>query len=335
MRAGKGAAGMVGGALAPITKAFDPLKFFTNILFGSLLMWIMANGSKITAFLKMALALLNNAGSLLKFGFEGIGKAFKAGLKLLAKIGGPIIKVGRALKKVLGKVGSKVGKAFGKLGRALANFGLNVLNRIKNAGKALLNLPGKAVNQAKKLFGGGGAKGTKGKFSPNKGLNKLVGDSTGTTRRATGTAPRRPGTMSNATRSIRLKHGDEAARMYQGLVDNGVKPSRAAQTVNKAIKSGKLTSAPLQGSLAGTKSGSQLFKGGVGRSTNRVIAKIGGKNALKMTKALKGALRRIPIVGPLITLIVSLLDPEVSVNQALFRTAGAVVGEAVLAYLAV
>ena len=61
LEAGKGSlAGMVGGALSPITKAFDPLKFFTNILFGSLLMWIMANGSKITAFLKMALALLNN-----------------------------------------------------------------------------------------------------------------------------------------------------------------------------------------------------------------------------------------------------------------------------------
>ena len=45
---------MVGGVLAPITKAFDPLKFFTNILFGSLLMWIMANSSKITAFLKMS-----------------------------------------------------------------------------------------------------------------------------------------------------------------------------------------------------------------------------------------------------------------------------------------
>ena len=323
LEAGKGAAGMIGGALSPVTKAFDPLKFFTNILFGSLLMWIMANGSKITAFLKMALALMNNAGKLLKFGFQGIGKAFKAGLKLLGKIGGPIIKVGRALKKVLGKVGSKIGKAFGKLGRSIANFGLNILNKIKNAGKALLNLPGRAVNQAKKLLGGGG--GTKGKLSPNKGLNKLLGDSTGTASRATGTASRATGKLSNATRSIRLKHGDEAARMYQGMIDNGVKPARASKYVNEAISKGKLTSQPLQG-LARQTGGSQLLKGGVGRSTNRIIAKVGGKNALKMTKALKGALRRIPIVGPLITLIVSVLDPEVSVNQALFRTAGAVVG---------
>ena len=259
LEAGKGAAGMVGGALVPVTKAFDPLKFFTNILFGSLLMWIMANGSKITAFLKMALALLNNAGSLLKFGFQGIGKAFQAGLKLLAKIGGPIIKVGRALKKVLSKVGSKIGKAFGKLGRALANFGLNVLKRIKNAGRALLHLPGKAVDKARKLLGG---KGNKGKLGPNKGLNKLLGDSTGTTRRATGTAPRKPGTMSNATRSIRLKHGDEAARMYQGMIDNGVKPSRASKYVNEAISKGKVTSQPLQG-LARQTGGSQLLKGGV------------------------------------------------------------------------
>ena len=321
LEAGKGAAGMIGGALAPITKAFDPLKFFTNILFGSLLMWILTNGSKITAFLKMTLALFNNAGNLLRFGLKGLGKAFRAGLKLIGKLGSPIIKAGRALKKVFSKVGPKIGKAFGKLGRGLVNFGLGILNRIKDGGRALLNLPGKAVNALKGALGGG--KANKGKFSPNKGLNKLLGE--GGSTRAAGTASRSAGKMSNATRSIRLKHGDEAARMYQGMIDNGVKPSRASKYVTEAISKGKLTSQPLQG-LARQTGGSQLLKGGVGRSTNRIIAKVGGKNALKMTKALKGALGRIPIVGPLITLIVSLLDPEVGVSQALFRTAGAVVG---------
>ena len=52
----------------------------------------------------------------------------------------------------------------------------------------------------------------------------------------------------------------------------------------KAISKGKLTSQPLQG-LSRQTGGSQLLKGGVGRSTNRVIAKVGGKNALKMTKS--------------------------------------------------
>ena len=57
-----------------------------------------------------------------------------------------------------------------------------------------------------------------------------------------------------------------------------------------------------------------------------MIAKFGGKNAVKMTKTLTSGLRRIPIVGPLITLVVSILDPEISnTDQALFRTAGGAV----------
>ena len=320
LEAGKGAAGMVGGALAPITKAFDPLKFFTNILFGSLLMWIMANGSKITAFLKMTLALFNNAGSLLKFGFQQLGKAFKTGLKLIGKLGSPIIKAGRALKKVFGKIGSRIGKAFSRLGKGIVNFGLDILQKIRNAGRALMNLPAKGVNQLKKLFGKGGPKGA---LAPNKGLNKLLGQGGGTAVNA-GTASRATGTMSNATRSIRLKHGDEAARMYQQMVDGGMKPSRAAANVNKAIKSGKLTSRPLQG-LARQTGGSQLLKGGPGRSANRAIAKIGGKNALRATKGLKTALGKIPVIGGLITLVVSLLSGD-PVTQALFKAGGAVLG---------
>jgi len=71
--------------------------------------------------------------------------------------------------------------------------------------------------------------------------------------------------------------------------------------------------------------GSQLLKGGVGRSTNRIILKLGGKNALKATKALKSTLGRIPIVGPLITALVSLLSGD-PIGQTVFKTAGAGIG---------
>ena len=71
--------------------------------------------------------------------------------------------------------------------------------------------------------------------------------------------------------------------------------------------------------------GSQLLKGGVGRSTNRLILKVGGKNALKATKALKSTLGRIPVVGSLITALVSLLSGD-PVEQMLFKTGGAAIG---------
>ena len=51
-----------------------------------------------------------------------------------------------------------------------------------------------------------------------------------------------------------------------------------------------------------------------------MIAKFGGSKSLKMTKTLTSGLRRIPIVGPLITLVVSILDPEVSNTEIVFRT---------------
>ena len=71
--------------------------------------------------------------------------------------------------------------------------------------------------------------------------------------------------------------------------------------------------------------GSQLLKGGVGRSTNRLILKLGGKNALKATKALKSTLGRIPVVGSLITALVSLLSGD-PIGQTVFKTAGAGIG---------
>lgn len=314
-RGAVGAIGAVGGAVSKAAP-FDPLKFFTMIFLGSLLTWIMTHGSKITAFLKMTLALMNNFGKLVKLGFTALKNVFKLGFKTIGKLASPLLKVGKGLKTGIKAIGNKLAGAFGRVGNGLKNLAKGVINKIKAAGK-ILSSPLKALQ---KLTGP-----EKKAVKTNKGLNKLLQQG-GTGSQNLGTATRKPGTLSNATKSMRLKHGDEAARMYQGLVDNGMKPAKAAQYVNKSISSGKLTSAPLEGTLAGGKKGSQLLKGGAGRSTNRIITKLGGKNALKMTKALKGALSRIPIVGPLITLVVSLLDPDVSVNQALFRTAGAVVG---------
>ena len=314
--AGGAALGMAGNLYGKATQGFDPLKFFTMIFFGSLLKWVTTHGSKIIALLKGTLALFNNAGKLLRAGLGFLGKTIKGAFGLLGKVASPIIKLGKGIGDALKGVGKRLGSAFGKLGNSVKNFAKGILNKLKAAGK-ILTAP------IRSLQGLTGAE--KKAVQTNKGLNKLVKESGTKVSQNLGTASRPPGTISNATKSMRLKHGDEAARMYQGLVDNGMKPSKAAQYVNKSIASGKLTSAPLEGSLAGGKKGSQLFKGGLGRSTDRVITKIGGKNALKATKALKNALGRIPVVGGLITLVVSLLGGD-PVTQALFKAGGAVLG---------
>jgi muramidase (phage lysozyme) len=313
----KGAVGAIGAVGGAVSKAapFDPIKFFTMIFLGSLVTWIMTHGSKITAFLKMTLALMNNFGKLVKAGFTALKNVFKVGFNTIKKLGGPLVKVGKFLKTGLKSLGNKLFTALGRIGNGLKNLAKGVFNKIKAAGK-ILTAP---IDGLKGLTGA-----EKKAVKTNKGLNKLLQQG-GTGSQNLGTATRKPGTLSSATRSMRMRHGDEAARMYQGLVDNGMKPSRAAQYVNKSIQSGKLTSAPLEGNLAGGKKGSQLFKGGIGRSTNRMIAKFGGKNALRATKALKKALGRIPIVGSLITLVVSLISGE-PLGQAMFKAGGAALG---------
>lgn len=313
--AGK-ALGMAGNLYGKATQGFDPLKFFTMIFLGSLFNWVTTHGSKIIGFLKVGLALFNNAGKILKSGFKLLGKTFKAAFKLVGKLVSPLSKLSKSVGGALKSVGKKLGSVFGKVGKSLKNFALGIIKKLKALGTAL-----NPLRSLRALTGG-----EKKALQANKGLSKITKTAGGVASNA-GTASRATGTMSNATRALRVKHGDEAARMYQGLVDNGMKPSRAAQYVNKSIASGKLTSAPLEGSLAGGKKGSQLFKGGIGRSTNRVIARLGGKTALKVSKGLMAALDRIPIVGSLITGIVSILagDPA---EQTLFKVGGAALGGA-------
>jgi muramidase (phage lysozyme) len=247
--AGK-ALGMAGNLYGKATKGFDPLKFFTMIFLGSLFNWITTNGSKIIGFLKVGLALFNNAGKLLKSGFKFLGKVLKSGFKLIAKLPKAIKGIAKGVGKAILGVGRKLGSVFGKIGKSL-----------KNLIKGL--------------------------------LNKIPGFPKPPTPR--GPKPGKPGSKP------------------------GGKPGKPGS------KPGKPGSKPGKPGKPGSKPGSQLLKGGVGRSTNRMIAKFGGKNALRATKALKAGLKRIPVIGPLITLLVSVLSGD-PVTQTMFKTGGAFLG---------
>ncbi len=246
--AGK-ALGMAGNLYGKATKGFDPLKFFTMIFLGSLFNWITTNGSKIIGFLKVGLALFNNAGKLLKSGFKFLGKVLKSGFKLIAKLPKAIKGIAKGVGKAILGVGRKLGSVFGKIGKSLKNLIKGLLSKIPGFPK-----PGKP----------GGKPGKP------------------------GSKPGKPG-----------KPGGKPTGPKPG------KPSVPKPSVPKP--------------------GSQLLKGGVGRSTNRMIAKVGGKNALRVIKNLKGGLSRIPIIGPLITLIVSVISGD-PIEQTLFKTGGAFLG---------
>ena len=276
-------AGFVGGlAKGMVSKAapFDPLKFFTQIFLGSLLLWITQNGSKIIGFLKAGLAFFNNFGKILKGAFTLLGKGIKAGLKVIGNAFPRLGKLGKSIKGIFKTAGKSIKGAFKGIGNGLKNLAKGIINKIKNLGKFLMN-----------PFGG---------KKPPKGSPKGIEN-------AAKNAARKGGKVTNSFRRVLKQHGPEAAERYKQLVDKGMNPAKASRRVNRAIKAGKITSQPAKA---------------VG---SKIAKKAGQKSLLTLSKGALKFLKRIPVIGGLITLVVSLLSGD-PISQALFKTAGAVLG---------
>ena len=306
-----GVLGFLGGKAKEAGNKFGIFNFFTQILLGI-----------------GALTLLNLTKKLDE-GFKGLGDTFggittgfklfgltiaavardlpgllKKGKNLLSnvKLGDRLKKVGTSLKNVFKSLGNKLIPGFIKKSVTAIK---GALTAARNLGRAGLEATrrGLTLNTRSKTLG-----------ASNKGLTKLLGSGSGTGTKSIG--------VTKAVQSIRAKHGDEAARMYQGLVDNGVKPQRALTNVNKAISSGKLASVPMKGTLSGGVKGSQIIKGGLKQTGKRALIKFVGKGG---AKAVLGTLRRIPLIGPLIVGVASFLETG-KLDQALFRAGGALIG---------
>ena len=131
--AGK-ALGMAGNLYGKAAEAFDPLKFFTMIFLGNLVKWFNEEGSKISAPLRAGLALMNNAAKVIRAALKGLGAAFKGGFKLIGKLPGAILRLGKNVGKTLFNVGKKLGSAFIGLGKRLFKFVRGLLGRLRIPG---------------------------------------------------------------------------------------------------------------------------------------------------------------------------------------------------------
>ena len=131
-------------------------------------------------------------------------------------------------------------------------------------------------------------------------------------------------------RKIQLKHGHAARGIYQNSYDNAISkgktPKQAAETANAAVKrlidKGKIISKPQTGSLGGTDKSSSLMKGGLKKTPGRVGLKLFGKQGVKLVSKTFG---KIPVMGPLIVAVASLLAGE-PLGQAVFKGLGAALG---------
>jgi len=143
-----------------------------------------------------------------------------------------------------------------------------------------------------------------------------------------GGGPRKPPTPADKVRNARIrniqkKFGPGARKIYENALNNGKTPSQAKAAVDRALKRGQIIKRPGADSLASrTASKGRIAKGGLRKVPGRLATKILGKAGLK---AVKGIFGKIPIIGPIIVAVSSLLAGEPPA-QALFKGLGAAVG---------
>ena len=305
-----GALGFLGAKIGEVAEGSGIMGFLGNILTGFIVVKLLPMLPGILQGIKFI------GGNLHYFflGFKGVGLSMKAGNKAFQKAMPGMIEelnnAGKPVTKTFAKAGQRIKNVFKGLSNVIPNFIKSGFQSIKTAGQGV----SQSIKNAGRVITGNTRSATLGASAKNlTNLTKTTGQGV---QRAT----------SGALKMRRL-HGDEAARMFKGLVDNGMSNAKAGKYVMNQIKAGKLTSAPLKGTLAGGVKGSKLFKGGVIKSGKRALIKYLGKGPI-----VKKALRNIPIVGPLIVGVTSLLSGEPAA-QALFKVGGTLVGGILGAFL--
>ena len=305
-----GALGFLGGQLGKVAEASGIGKFLSNILTGFVVLKLLPLLPGILSSIKFIAYNLH----YFFLGFKGLGLGMKLGVKNFKKNFPQLINklknIGKPIKDVFAKTGDRIKNVFKGLSRVIPNYikagfdavkaaGQGVVQGVKNVGK-FVTAPFRALARGSRssLLG-----------ASAKGLEKL-----------TGSAGKGVQQASSMAFKMRRLHGDEAARMYKGLVDNGMSNAKASKYVMKQIKAKNIVSAPLKGSLAGGIKGSSVFRGGPIKVGKRAIIKYLGKGPI-----VKKALRNVPVIGPLIVGVTSLLSGEPAA-QALFKMGGTLVG---------
>ena len=140
--------------------------------------------------------------------------------------------------------------------------------------------------------------------------------------RLPGGGPRVPYKYDRLGGQVQRNYGHAGRQIYQNARANGASHARALADVRKAVSKGRISLQPQAGRLSSGIKGSNLLKGGLGKTPGRLGLKLFGKAGVSLAKNVFG---RIPIVGPIIVAVASLLGGE-PIGQALFKGLGAALG---------
>jgi len=274
-------------------------KFIFDTLAGFVLVRLVEHADKILPVVPLIGKTLDTIVDLTIGFVDGLGSFVKAGYDLYDSIGG----------WVKDREGEDALRKFDAFGEGLKNL-INAALIVAMAQQAF-----KPDKPGAKPSGKPGVK-------PTKPLIRKPGQSL--------TGPR-----GNA-RSIQLKHGHAARGIFEQSYENAIKSGktpkeaavRANADVKKALKRGLsnkpggIVSKPQTGSLAGADKGSSLMKGGSSKIGQRLGLRLFGKQGVQLVSKTFG---RIPIMGPIIVAVASLLGGE-PIGQALFKGVGAALG---------
>ena len=340
LEGGKKAAGIASGVISGIGKAFDFMGFITNILLGGLLLFLVKSFKKIIdafnfvrdnlylvfASLRAILQAFRLAGSGLKTFVIG---AVKAPLKFIKAGFSGFFKL---FSSILRKGGSLIGAGLKGLGNALFDFGAAIIKRIKDLANVVGNGIKSGIQAAKNIarFLKETAPLSKLKSFGGKLFKKAVASPIGRL----------------ASKISKTRLGNKAAEL---IFDTrlGIRSAKKAlaPTITKAkdlLKSGAAGTRKLLtegGELAakGLTKGREIAGAVKGKVSPFLKKILGGKGAQEIAgaapflKRLKGPLSKIkiPIIGPLLVLGINLLDPDVGVEESIFKALGTAVGEIV------
>ena len=137
----------------------------------------------------------------------------------------------------------------------------------------------------------------------------------------------RPPTAAEKVRNARIRNvqrqfGPGARRIYENALNNGKTPSQALAAVRRGIDRGVAVRPGADSLASRTAPRGSILKGGLTKAPGRLGTKLLGKGGVKLVKGIFG---KIPILGPIIIAVSSLLAGEPP-GQALFKGLGAALG---------
>ncbi len=332
---------LAGAAVSQVKKkAENPLaaifRFLWNVAIGGLVLFLVKGVQKMSAMwkglidgfhkffwiIRALLWELKIPKALLK-GIQGLGKMFKSATKAALD---PFLKAGKAITSAFAKVGNAItgwiGNTVNKIKDVLANAAKGAWNAVKNAFPKVFENVGKVAGKVGNAFKAVGNAVT----GVVKGAKDIIGGGITKVKDVVG------GTLKSAKTFVGsgiTKAKDFIGGAFKGAKDfvgGAVKGVKGA--VGGAIKGVKGAVGGVFKSAKGMLGG--LFKGGakagggvlskVGKGAGKLLGKAGGL----LSKA-KGLFGRIPVIGPLMVALASMLsgDPP---QQTLFKALGTALG---------